>query len=107
MRKGEVYYQGMKAGVIEQTDGLYRYTYDKEYLNCKAPKALSLLLPLQAEPFEEKTMIPFFDGLIPEGWLLNLAEKNWKLDKKDRMGLLLNICNDSIGAVTIKNITEK
>ena len=46
-------------------------------------------------------MIPFFDGLIPEGWLLDIAQKNWKLDPRDRMGLLLTCCKDCIGAVSI------
>ena len=47
-------------------------------------------------------MFPFFDGLIPEGWLLDVAEENWKLDRRDRMGLLLACCRDCIGAVSIK-----
>lgn len=33
----------------------------------------------------ERTMIAFFDGLIPEGWLLDIAIDNWKLDRRDRM----------------------
>jgi serine/threonine-protein kinase HipA len=47
-------------------------------------------------------MFPFFDGLIPEGWLLEIAEKNWKLNARDRMGLLLTCCKDCIGAVSIE-----
>jgi serine/threonine-protein kinase HipA len=46
-------------------------------------------------------LFPFFDGLIPEGWLLDIAEKNWKLNEKDRMGLLLTFCKNCIGAVSI------
>ena len=51
-------------------------------------------------------MFPFFDGLIPEGWMLNLALDNWKLDYKDRIGLLLTCCGDTIGAVRIEEIKE-
>jgi serine/threonine-protein kinase HipA len=47
-------------------------------------------------------MFPFFDGLIPEGWLLEIAEKNWKLDARGRMGLLLACYRDCIGAVSIE-----
>jgi serine/threonine-protein kinase HipA len=47
-------------------------------------------------------MFSFFDGLIPEGWLLRIAEKNWKLNERDRMGLLLACCKDCIGAVSIE-----
>jgi serine/threonine-protein kinase HipA len=46
-------------------------------------------------------MFPFFDGLIPEGWLLDIATKNWKLNPNDRMGLLMTCCKDCIGAVGI------
>jgi len=46
-------------------------------------------------------LFPFFDGLIPEGWLLDIAEKNWKLDMRDRMSILLVTCRDCIGAVSI------
>jgi serine/threonine-protein kinase HipA len=52
-------------------------------------------------------MIPFFDGLIPEGWLLEIVVANWKINPKDRMGLLLNFCKNCIGAVSIiKDETE-
>lgn len=49
-----------------------------------------------------RTLFPFFDGLIPEGWLLNLATRNWKVDQADRFGLLLIACEDCIGNVSIR-----
>jgi serine/threonine-protein kinase HipA len=52
-------------------------------------------------------LFAFFDGLIPEGWLLDIAEKNWKINYKDRMGLLLTCCKDCIGAVSVENNNEK
>ena len=52
-------------------------------------------------------LFPFFDGLIPEGWLLDIAEKNWKLNPRDRMGLLLACCKDCIGAVSVYPINEE
>ena len=51
-------------------------------------------------------MFPFFDGLIPEGWLLDIAETNWKINQRDRMGLLLAFCKDCIGAVSIIPLEE-
>jgi serine/threonine-protein kinase HipA len=39
--------------------------------------------------------------MIPEGWLLDIAEHTWKLDPRDRMGLLLACCRDCIGAVSV------
>ena len=51
-------------------------------------------------------MFPFFDGLIPEGWLLDIATKNWKLNPNDRMGLLMTCCKDCIGAVGLIGLEE-
>lgn len=49
-----------------------------------------------------KTLFQFFDGLIPEGWLLGVVSRNWKIDTKDRFGLLLVACKDGIGNVSIR-----
>jgi len=47
-------------------------------------------------------LFPFFDGLIPEGWLLEVVEDTWKVNPKDRMGLLLVSCRDTIGNVSVR-----
>ncbi|MCW3081692.1 HipA N-terminal domain-containing protein [Segetibacter sp.] len=36
---------------------------------------VSLTLPLKDQPYTSNVMFPFFDGLIPEGWLLDIADK--------------------------------
>jgi len=64
-------------------------------------RAVSVKLPLRREPFGCVTLHPFFDGLIPEGWMLDIAVRNWKLDRRDRMGLLMQCCRNCIGAVSI------
>jgi len=99
--KGTIYYKKIKAGTIEQTDEGYKFTYDHKYLKRKQAKAVSLTLPLQEEPYESKNLFPFFDGLIPEGWLLDIALETWKLNPNDRMKLLLTVCEDCIGVVSV------
>ena len=101
MRTAEVYFQDRLAGILEERDRGYRFSYVSDYLAFDDAAAVSLSLPLQSEPFEDKRLFPFFDGLIPEGWLLNIAEDTWKLNPRDRMGLLLACCRDCIGAVSI------
>jgi serine/threonine-protein kinase HipA len=95
------------AGILEETDNGYRFAYEKEYLADAAAVPVSLTLPLSGIPYLNKQLFSFFDGLIPEGWLLDLAEKNWKLNPRDRMGLLLACCKDTIGAVGIEAIVPK
>jgi serine/threonine-protein kinase HipA len=100
-KKGKVYYKNSFAGIIEENDDGYFFTYDNEYLKNNEAKPISLAMPLKQERFHSKTMLPFFDGLIPEGWLLNIAEANWKINQRDRMSLLLAFCKDCIGAVSV------
>ena len=90
------------AGFLTESEDGYSFVYDTKYMTGTLTKPVSLTLPLQDKPFISKTMFPFFDGLIPEGWLLEIAEKNWKLNTRDRMGLLLACCKDCIGAVSIE-----
>lgn len=101
MRKAEIRYNDRTAGWLTQDEEGYHFIYDTKYLNSQDPVAVSLTLPLREAVYSHKILFPFFDGLIPEGWLLDIAEKNWKLDARDRMGLLLACCKDCIGAVSV------
>lgn len=105
-RKGIVLYRNKHAGIIEETDEGYMFTYLSEYLNASNVKQISVTLPLTSVPYQSKTFFPFFDGLIPEGWMLQIAAHNWKIDSRDRMGLLLAVCKDCIGAVSIEVFNE-
>ncbi|MCE2993992.1 MAG: HipA N-terminal domain-containing protein [Cyclobacteriaceae bacterium] len=101
MRAGKVYFADRLAGrLVENEDGFF-FTYVPDYLSSTRPIPVSLTLPLSDKPYKSQVLFPFFDGLIPEGWLLEIAEKNWKLDERDRMGLLLACCRDCIGAVSV------
>ena len=85
----------------------YTFVYDVDYMALADAEAISLTLPLSDKPYHEKVLFPFFDGLIPEGWLLDIAEKNWKIDARDRMALLLACCKDCIGAVGVEPLKEE
>ena len=74
----------------------------KKYLKREDAVAVSLTLPLREAPYETTILFPFFDGLIPEGWLLGVVSRNWKINQKDRFGLLLAACRDCIGDVCIR-----
>ena len=101
-RAGIVFVQNMRAGLITETDTGYEFYYENEYLEKEDSLAVSLTLPLSREIYKSNTLFPFFDGLIPEGWLLNVVERNWKIDGRDRFGLLLVTCADCIGDVRIE-----
>ena len=101
MKQAIVFLRGIRAGLLREDENGYSFKYDKEFLASESAEAISLTLPLREKPFHDKVLFPFFDGLIPEGWLLDIAEKNWKIDSRDRMSLLLTCCKDCIGAVGV------
>jgi serine/threonine-protein kinase HipA len=107
MRKAEIKIYNTTAGWLVEDENGYHFRYDNSYLNTPSPEPISLTLPLQEKTFTSKILFPFFDGLIPEGWLLNIAQNNWKLNPRDRMGLLMACCKDCIGAVSVHPINNE
>lgn len=101
IRSGKVFIKNELAGVIAQDEDGYIFTYDAAYSEKPDSEPVSLTFPVKKESYRSNQLFPFFDGLIPEGWLLDIAEKNWKIDRGDRMELLLTVCRDCIGAVSI------
>lgn len=101
-KSGKVLIQNEHVGNIWQDENGYWFKYLDTYVHSPDLGPVSQALPVRTEPYhEEKTLIAFFDGLIPEGWLLDIAVKSWKLNEKDRMELLLTVCKDCVGAVSI------
>ena len=105
-RIAQVHVRGEIAGYLKETDEGYLFAYDEKYLLSKNPSPVSLTLPLSDQPYISKTLFSFFDGLILEGWLLDIVVQNWKLDKKDRFGILLAACKDPIGNFSIWEVNE-
>jgi len=106
-KSGKVYYKNLFAGIIKEDENGISFTYNEEYLSNKDVRPVSLTMPLRKEEYSSKNMLPFFDGLIPEGWLLDIAQTNWKINPRDRMELLLTFCKDTIGAVGVERIIEE
>lgn len=105
MRKAEIFYQDKIAGILVETDeGDYTFEYDEYYVENFPDKFITFSMPVGKGIYKENRLFPFFEGLIPEGWLLDIATKNWKVNRNDRMGLLLACCHNCIGAVSVKPI---
>lgn len=102
MKQAKIYMYNTLAGILTEDENGYKFEYDSDYLASEKAEAISLTLPLTNKPHLNNVLHPFFDGLIPEGWLLDIAEKNWKINNRDRMSLLLACCKDCIGAVSVQ-----
>jgi serine/threonine-protein kinase HipA len=108
MRSAEIYYKDVPAGtLIESDEGYYTFQYHKEYVVKHPDQFITFSMPVIESLYGYNRLFPFFEGLIPEGWLLDIASKNWKINQNDRMGLLLACCENCIGAVSIKPILQE
>ncbi len=108
MRSGKVFYKEYLAGtILETNEGEYVFQYDKQYVIEHPNDFITFTMPVTNKPYKDNRLFPFFEGLIPEGWLLDIASKNWKINRNDRMGLLLACCQNCIGAVSVEPIPMK
>ena len=102
MRQAAIYVQDVFCGILREDEEGFHFRYEADYMSRPDALSVSPTMPLTADPYEKEMMFPVFDGLIPEGWLLDIASQSWKIDPRDRMGLLLTCCKDCIGDISVK-----
>ncbi len=102
----EVLHNSDRAGLLIKKPGAYVFTYDPAYLKKAEALPISLSFPLQTGAFESKELFPFFEGLLPEGWLQELTVRTLHLDPQDRFGFLLATGGHTIGAVSVRPLKE-
>ncbi|OBX25270.1 phosphatidylinositol kinase [Gelidibacter algens] len=107
MRQAKIYYDKVFCGLLTETnDGDFTFRYDGDYINQYPEQFITFSMPVNNAEYKDKRLFPFFEGLIPEGWLLDIAARNWKINRNDRMGLLLACCKNCIGAVSVEPVNE-
>lgn len=104
MRQARVFVSGELAGHLEERDRTTCFTYDAAWLARPGARPVSLTIPLGPEPHEARGLHPFFENLLPEGWLLELSTVKLRIPKDDAFGLLLATCADCIGEVEIQPV---
>ncbi|WP_448606701.1 HipA N-terminal domain-containing protein [Paenimyroides ceti] len=107
MRQALIKYNTVDAGILTETDqGTYIFDYLPAYIERYPNQFITFQMPVGKHGYQSKRLFPFFDGLIPEGWLLNIATDSWKINQNDRMGLLLACCQNCIGAVSVHPLKQ-
>ena len=107
MRRAQIFYKETLAGILTETDeGEYTFQYEKDYVKNYPKQFITFSMPVSEQVYKDKRLFPFFEGLIPEGWLLDIASKSWKVNTNDLMGLLLTCCENCIGAVSVMPLYE-
>jgi serine/threonine-protein kinase HipA len=105
-RRAIIYLSGQRVGVLQETAEGSRFTYDRAWLERRDALPISLTMPVREEPFDSRGLHPFFENLLPEGWLLELSTAKLKIAKDDAFGLLVATCADCIGAVEVRPATK-
>ena len=104
MRRAIAMVHGNRAGVLtEVSPAEYYFEYDEKYDG----EAVSLTMPLNHKKYGYKSFPPFFEGLLPEGIMLEGLLKIAKIDKKDYFSQLIATGNDLVGAVTVKSMEDE
>lgn len=103
LRKANVYFKSDLAGYLLETNEGYIFQYDQAFLKKNIP--ISVSLPPKEEPFKSVELFPFFKGLLPEGWYLDIVSATQKVDARDYFGVLASTASvGTIGAVTIHRV---
>jgi serine/threonine-protein kinase HipA len=100
MRQATVLVHGIEAGVLKELDNDgFQFIYNETYNN--AP--VSLTMPVSRKIYEFERFPAFFEGLLPEGVMLDGLLRKYKLDKNDLFGQLIQVGHDLVGAVTVES----
>jgi len=102
MRKANIFMHDIFAGILEEKEpgGMYEFTYDDKY---NGPP-ISLTMPVEKKFFIFMGFPKFFEGLLPEGIMLEGLLRQNKIDKYDYFSQLTSTGNEMIGAITVKEV---
>lgn len=106
--KAEVYNNGVLAGYLEKrAPDDYRFAYAESYLADSKLPSISLTLPRTKAEHQSTVLFSFFTGLLAEGINKDIQCRLLKIDEEDDFTRLLKTAgDDTIGAITVKEITE-
>lgn len=100
MRKAKVFVDGKLAGELQeiQREKQYRFVYFDSYKG----SSVSLTMPPTKRIYDYDRFPPFFEGLLPEGVMLEALLRQAKLDRNDLLGQLITVGADMVGNVTVE-----
>jgi serine/threonine-protein kinase HipA len=103
MRRANVAVHDVEAGILaeEEKGKRYAFTYADGYTG----PPVSLSMPCSQRDYSFDRFPPAFDGLLPEGMLLDALLRRWKIDRDDLFSQLVAVGEDLVGAVTVKEIS--
>ena len=98
MRRATVFVLGKPAGTLEEHASA---SFVFRYFDTYAGAPVSLTMPVSDREFRFEGFPPFFEGLLPEGEMLDGLLRQRKIDRGDLFGQLLAVGEDVVGAVAV------
>ena len=102
MRKANVFVHGVPAGIMTEIENNRQYEF--KYMSGYIGESVSLTMLVRSEPYYFDRFFPFFEGLLPEGLLLEGLLRALKIDGKDYFSQLMAVGKDMVGAVTVEPV---
>lgn len=104
MKRALIYVNNQLAGELQEVKphNSYRAVYSPNY---KGP-SISLEMPTSQSTYEFDRFPPFFEGLLPEGMMLDAFLRQSKIDRNDLMSQLLVVGHDLVGNITVIEAKE-
>ncbi len=101
MRKAAVFVNRVFAATFtEVSKKEYVLEYDASY----SGNPISLKLPIAERKFTFSQFPTYFDGVLPEGAMLEHMLKTLKIDRHDYFSQLMSVGKDLVGHVTVEEI---
>jgi serine/threonine-protein kinase HipA len=109
MQKAIVYRNHVEVGILQKDDaGVYRFTYNSQYLNSEDALSISVHFPLRSDSFISSTLFSFFFNLLAEGVVKEMQCRELKIDPDDNFTRLLKTTEaNTIGSITLKEVLDE
>lgn len=99
-RKASIFVNAIFAGELQEIEKgtKYRFVYDPAYTG----PSVSLTMPKKHLIHDFNRFPPFFEGLLPEGMMLDALLRQTKIDHTDYLSQLITVGGDLVGNVTVE-----
>ncbi len=100
MKRAKIFVSGELAGYLVEWEKKRRYefVYEEGY----SGPSVSLTMPLSKQSYSFDFFPPFFEGLLPEGMMLEGLLRKAKLDRDDLFEQLIRVGRELVGNITVE-----
>ena len=102
VRKAKVFMHNQWAGILEEWEANRRYRF--VYLDDYEGPPISLTMSVDQDVYDFSRFPAFFEGLLPEGEMLEGLLRQHKIDQYDYFAQLMAVGQELVGATTVEEI---